>query len=259
MQPVPPKDIEKSIDSLQRIHAVISALALGEAVRRLISNPGTAEASFNAEALPQFIALVCTIVPFYHGMHRHLEATYLFATDVRRPKSVLLIDFVVFVVEASTFFAMAALFKTPAFYWVLTAFLTFDAIWAGATALINSVSMFRWCLLNFLAAAAMLLVLSLNVFKSGMDVWLLTLIVGVRTILDYSTHWRFYFPFGDNAQKQGHPQNNDIAVEAYYLWESEGRPPGHNDEYWSRAEERLRQRCEPNTCRPGSTSSRSVP
>jgi hypothetical protein len=199
MASTPPKDIEKSIDSLQRIHALISALALGEAVRRLIVNPGAPDASFNAEALPQFISLVCTVVPFYHGMHRHLEDTYLFATDVRHPKGVLLIDFVVFLVEASTFFALATLFKSPAFYWVLAGLLTFDAVWGGVTALINPATKFRWCLLNFCAAAAMVIVLSLNVFRPGMDVWLLTMIVGVRTILDYSTHWRFYFPFSGTA------------------------------------------------------------
>jgi hypothetical protein len=133
-------------------------------------------------------------------MHRHLEDTYLFATDVRHPKGVLLIDFVVFLVEASTFFALATLFKTPTFYWVLAALLTFDAFWGGATALINPATKFRWCLLNFFTAAAMFVVLSLNVFKPGHDVWLLTLIVAVRTIFDYTTHWRFYFPFGDAAQ-----------------------------------------------------------
>jgi hypothetical protein len=95
MPATPPKDIEKSIDSLQRIHALVSALALGEGVRRLIVNPGTADTSFNPEALPQFISLVCTLVPFYHGMHRHLENTYLFASDVRHPKGVLLVDIVV--------------------------------------------------------------------------------------------------------------------------------------------------------------------
>jgi hypothetical protein len=205
MPSTPPKDIEKSIDSLQRVHALISALALGEAVRRLITNPGTADASFNAEALPQFVALVCTIVPFYHGMHRHLEDTYLFASDVRHPKGVLLIDFVVFLVEASSFFALAVLFKAPSFYWVLAALLTFDAVWGGVTALINPATKFRWCLLNFGAAAAMIVVLSLNVFRPGMDVWLLTMIVGVRAILDYSTHWRFYFPFGDGARAEDHP------------------------------------------------------
>lgn len=200
MPSAPPKDIEKSIDSLQRIHALISALALGEGVRRLIVDPGTANTSFNLEALPQFISLVCTLVPFYHGMHRHLENTYLFASDVRHPKGVLLIDFVAFLVEASTFFALATLFKSPAFYWVLASLLTFDALWAGATALINPVTKFRWCLLNFCAAIAMLIVLSLNVFRPGMEVWLLTLIAGIRTVLDYSTHWRFYFPFGGDAQ-----------------------------------------------------------
>ena len=135
--PSPRKDIEKSIDSLQRIHAMVSALALGEAVRRLILNPGGADAAFNAEVMPQFIALVCTIVPFYHGMHRHLEHAYLFAQDTRHPKGVLLIDFVVFVVEACTFFALASLFHSPAFFWVLAALLTFDAVWGGLTALIT--------------------------------------------------------------------------------------------------------------------------
>lgn len=213
MPTTPPKDIEKSIDSLQRIHALISALALGEAVRRLIVNPGEADASFNIDALPQFVALVCTVVPFYHGMHRHLEDTYLFATDVRHPKGVLLIDFVVFLVESSTFFTLATLFKTPAFYWVLAALLTFDAFWGGITAIINPATKFRWCLLNFFTAATMFVVLSLNVFKPGYAVWLLTLIVAVRTIFDYTTHWRFYFPFGDNAQAadQQNAQNAQVA------------------------------------------------
>jgi hypothetical protein len=196
----PPKDIEKSIDSLQRIHALISALAVGEAVRRLIINPGAADASFNVEALPQFVALVCTVVPFYHGMHRHLEQTYLFATDVRHPKGVLLIDFVVFLVESSTFFALATLFKSPAFFWLLAVLLIFDALWSGTMALITQAANFKWCLLNFSTAIGMFVVLSLNVFKSGHDVWLLTLIVSIRTIIDYTTHWRFYFPFGDAAE-----------------------------------------------------------
>ena len=198
MTVTPRKDIEKSIDSLQRLHALISALAIGDAVRRLIVSPGAVEASFNIEAVPQFISLICTIVPFYHGMHRHLEDTYLFANDIRHPKGVLLIDFVVFLVESSTFYALATLFKSPAFYWVLAILLIFDALWGGATALINPATKFRWCLINFFTAATILVVLSLNVFKPGHDVWLLTMIAVVRTIIDYKTHWRFYFPFGDD-------------------------------------------------------------
>jgi hypothetical protein len=225
MPTTPPKPIEKSIDSLQRIHAIISALALGEAVRRLIVNPATPEASFNTDALPQFLALVCTLVPFYHGMHRHLEHTYLFAADAQHPRGVLLIDFVVFLVEASTFFALATLFKSPAFYWVLAALLTFDALWGGATALINQETKFRWCVLNFCAAAAIFVVLSLNIFKPGMDLWLLTLIVGVRTFLDYYTHWRFYFPFGDNAQTE--TRLSDSAHEAAPIHNAGTRPEPH--------------------------------
>jgi hypothetical protein len=202
MTTTPRKDIEKSIDSLQRLHALISALAIGDAVRRLILSPGNMDASFNIDAVPQFIALVCTIVPFYHGMHRHLEDTYLFAKDVQHPKGVLLIDFVVFLVEGCTFFALATLFKSPAFYWVLAALLIFDASWGGATALINPATKFRWCLINFFTAAAILVVLSLNVFKPGHDVWIVTMIAVIRTIFDYTTHWRFYFPFGDEL-----PQN----------------------------------------------------
>jgi hypothetical protein len=158
----------------------------------------------------------------------------------------LLIDFIVFVVEASTFFALAALFKTPTFYWALAALLTFDALWAGATSLVNPVTKFRWCLLNFCAAAGMVIVLSLDVFKPGMEVWVLTLIVAVRTIVDYSMHWRFYFPFGDDTQPEEKPRHEDVEREAYDLWERDGRPQGRSAEYWSRAEEALRRRGRPN-------------
>lgn len=169
-------------------------------MRRLIVNPGTADAAFNADVMPQFLALVCTIVPFYHGMHRHLEHTYLFARATRHPKGVLLIDFVVFVVEACTFFGLASLFHSPAFFWVLAALLTFDAVWGGLTALITQATKFRWCLLNFTVAVVMVVVLSLNVFQPGMAAWLLALIAAIRTIIDYYTHWYFYFPFSDGTQ-----------------------------------------------------------
>jgi hypothetical protein len=207
----PPKPIEKSIDSLQRIHALISALALGEAVRRLLLVPGSSEAVFNLAALPQFLALVLTIVPFYHGMHRHLEDTYLFRTSHDHPRGVLLIDFVVFLAESCTFFALASLLTSHSFYWVLLALLVFDGIWGGLTALIIKAPVYRWCVLNFVTATLMLLVLSLNVFRQGMDVWLLTVITGVRTVIDYSTHWSFYFPFSPTDET---PSNTVAQAQA---------------------------------------------
>jgi hypothetical protein len=36
--------------------------------------------------------------------------------------------------------------------------------------------------------------------------------------------------------------HGDVAIEAYYLWESEGRPEGRSEEHWSLAEERVRWR-----------------
>lgn len=42
------------------------------------------------------------------------------------------------------------------------------------------------------------------------------------------------------AQEQ--PSHKDVALAAYYLWESEGCPEGRSEDYWLRVEEQLRWR-----------------
>ncbi|MDB5306947.1 MAG: hypothetical protein JWO38_1149 [Gemmataceae bacterium] len=66
--------------------------------------------------------------------------------------------------------------------------------------------------------------------------------------------WQCVFLFGVEwalQQAEEKPPHKDVAIEAYYLWESEGRPEGRSMEYWSRAEERLRWRGRPDAVRGG--------
>jgi hypothetical protein len=46
------------------------------------------------------------------------------------------------------------------------------------------------------------------------------------------------------APTTSRPQSEDIAVLAYSLWESRGRPEGNPDEDWFKAQETLRDKVE---------------
>lgn len=41
-------------------------------------------------------------------------------------------------------------------------------------------------------------------------------------------------------QKQGAVQTDEVAVAAYLDWVAAGKPPGRDDEFWLKAEDRLR-------------------
>src|SRR5437879_12191265 len=103
----PSKIIERSVDSIQKIYAVVIALAISQAIQSLLKEPrGAADLSFErlSSGLPAFIAFLVTLVPFWHGMNRHLDRCYL-----EKPNSIvqgaLLLDFVTFFAEASFLFA----------------------------------------------------------------------------------------------------------------------------------------------------------
>src|SRR5690348_17087640 len=76
----PDKLFERSVDSIQKIYAVVIALAVTQSIQTLIKDSnGVADFTFERlrSGLPSLIAFVFTLVPFWHGMNRHLDKAYL--------------------------------------------------------------------------------------------------------------------------------------------------------------------------------------
>src|ERR1700756_37412 len=107
MSIAPDKVIERSVDSVQKIYAVVIALAVSQAIQSLLKGSNAA-ADLNlaqmSSGLPGFIAFLVTLVPFWHGMNRHLDRCYL-EKENAVVQGALLFDFVTFFVEASFLFA----------------------------------------------------------------------------------------------------------------------------------------------------------
>src|SRR4051794_39167471 len=82
------KSVERSVDSLQKLYAGVVAFAIGQAITRLVlvdrSTDALATWSDLQIRLPAFLAFLVVLVPFFHGMSRHLDECYL---EDRRPLS----------------------------------------------------------------------------------------------------------------------------------------------------------------------------
>ena len=102
--------LAKSVESLQRLYAIVVALAVAECLRRFLLDPTSNEFAVQWNHWPAFVAFLFTVIPFFHGMNRHLEEAYLIADPRRAPQvALLLLDFLVFFVEACVLFALAAM------------------------------------------------------------------------------------------------------------------------------------------------------
>jgi len=95
--------VERSVTSLQTIYAIIIALSMGQAIQTLFEAAPGGPLKLSSDVftyIPAFITFISLLVPFYHGMNRHLDMCYIEkSTDV--VKGALLFDFVIFFVEAA--------------------------------------------------------------------------------------------------------------------------------------------------------------
>src|ERR1700745_107170 len=130
------KTIERSIDTLQRIYAVVVALALNEALKRTFLQGGAGNVELDVTRMPEFIAFIVTAVPFVHGMNRHLDNTLttIKKTNRRSLFIVLLIDFAVFLAESCILFLLATSVKSETYFFrLLILLLVLDLVWSFIT------------------------------------------------------------------------------------------------------------------------------
>ena len=194
----PEKFIERSVDSLQKIYAVIVALSIGQAIQTLAVNWSEIPVH-----LPGFLAFVAIIVPFYHGMNRHLDKCY-----IERTKNVvqggLIFDFIVFFVLSSLLFVFSASIKSGLHsFMILGGLLAVDSIWALISHWIHyrgfTPSVLRWAVINGITLVVAVFVYFPQIYADDIKSWLFLILAIIRTVCDYKLCWDFYFPKSEAA------------------------------------------------------------
>ncbi|MFL5241455.1 MAG: hypothetical protein ACJ8FY_05050 [Gemmataceae bacterium] len=151
---------EKSFDSLQRIHAVIFALAIGEAVKRILTiDDSTHTVKPLVEYLPQFFTLILTIIPFYHGSHRHFDDRYVFNERPVNGKYFLFFELLACLLTACVFFWLSLAIKEEAFFYILTGMLAFNCVWGLIAWAVHGAGTWKWSTINIFTVAIFLSIL----------------------------------------------------------------------------------------------------
>jgi len=200
------KSAERSADSLQRLYTVVVALAVGQAITAFLKDRNTLldlRSADSVAALPALLAFFITLVPFYHGMNRHLDRCYL-EHDSGPKQGALLLDFTIFFLES--FFLLAASWairRGLLTFLFLGLLLIGDCIWGVVSHLIHYAggpsTVLRWTLINLIAVAIGLGVALTTVFGDASRSWMLLVVALLRTVADYWSSWRFYFPVVTDA------------------------------------------------------------
>jgi hypothetical protein len=144
------------------------------------------------------VTFLVTVVPFFHGMNRHLDRCYLENRDTKVQKA-LLFDFAVFFVEAGLLFALAASAQSGLYgFLILAAMLAIDVVWATISQWIhygeNPTGTWMWAAVNTATIVTIVLIYFLQVYSPAAKPWILSMIAVVRSVLDYSISWELYFP-----------------------------------------------------------------
>src|SRR5712691_1150791 len=74
---------EATVETLQRFYSVIVALGLTGGLAKLITSlEGSTSYLTNISLVALSVALLSTVVPFYHGMERHLYITHILQPEL---------------------------------------------------------------------------------------------------------------------------------------------------------------------------------
>lgn len=203
------KDARKrSVDNLQRLYTFVISLAVAESLRRtLLSTTGNAEFIWSNKWVMS-LSLIVTVIPFYHGANRYLDATYV--TDEREAKRYgLMIDFFFFFIHAFGMFILALLITNDPsliatndtyFFYGLAGLLVLDVIWVTVALFAITVRRAQkelpywvWAPINIVTVIIMYFLI-----RNMLWGWLLTLLT-LRSIVDYILAHKFYYPDKSDA------------------------------------------------------------
>jgi hypothetical protein len=218
--------LKRSIDTLQRIYAVVAALAIGEALRRAVLKGGgpahTLQVSWSDIQLPLCVAVLVTVIPFVHGMNRHLDEHMAdLAVPAKRSRMVatLMLDFLIFAIQCCVLFSLGGAVDSPGptFYRIFLALLLIDIFWAILRSLFelqaldwnridgqsrdDIIKQVLWAAINIVAVLAVIGVESAA--KNDLSqARLLGLLAVIRSGADYWFARDIYFPQKQTAMSQ---------------------------------------------------------
>jgi hypothetical protein len=189
---------ERSVDSLENIYAVVIALAIAQAVESLLKDPASGillDPSQIIAGLPAFVAFLVTLVPFWHGMNRHLDRCYL-EKKSGVVRGALLLDFTAFFIEASLLFTAGWTLRSGIHSFIaLGALLVVDMLWGAVSHLIHfrghKSHVLRWSAINVVAIGIAILI---DAYAFQPKTWVLMVVAIMRTVADYGICREFYFP-----------------------------------------------------------------
>jgi hypothetical protein len=206
---------KRSVDNLQRLYAFVVGLAITESLKKLVPDRG---GKVNVAQLLMVVSLLVTVIPFYHGSNRYLDATYVTGEHQTRRRWTLMYDFVMLFLQALTIFLLA-IFTTwdeQHFYKWLAYLFFIDAIWLLSSMTFLDTYPFKglptpfrrlaWIILS-LAFSPLLLALShwgyadSTVSHTTLN-WVLMFVAVGRTFADYALVFDFYFPKKEDAAKK---------------------------------------------------------
>lgn len=200
---------KRSVDNLQRLYTIVTGLSLTVAVGRLIGVSANDLSSLQgrvsgvdlrSEALPMFVSLLVTLLPFYHGANRYLDMAYVFTDDGSQPRPLAaVVDFVLFFGQAVIFYTMALVLADPVwFYWLFVALMATDGLWLAFVYFHSPANFSRikwWSFLNWPTAVVMFVIMATPLLPDDFKKWgLATFAAVARTVLDYLLQWSFYWP-----------------------------------------------------------------
>jgi hypothetical protein len=115
---------------LIELYAVGVGLALAVGVERMVDLPDTGTASIRWTSMPTFVALLPTLITFYHGALRHLHLRWIEERDTMRPLG-MMADLLMLVAGVTVLIGMAFLLTaTWSFAVALMVLLVVDCLWA---------------------------------------------------------------------------------------------------------------------------------
>ncbi|MHB8615187.1 MAG: hypothetical protein ACYC93_03845 [Candidatus Acidiferrales bacterium] len=145
--------------------------------------------------LPAFVALLVTLVPFWHGMNRHLDRCYLEKKSAV-VQGALLLDFTTFFLEASLLFAAGWSLRSGIYSFIaLGALLVVDMLWGFVSHQIHfpgqKSHVRKWSAINLVAIAIAILLVA---YPFNSKTIILMVVAIMRSVADYWICWDFYFP-----------------------------------------------------------------
>jgi hypothetical protein len=196
-----PADVKSAVESLQRIYAIVLALAIAESFKQFIADDALKpeDRYIHKDRIPALISFMLLVVPFYHGMSRYLFDVYIQPQRLAPDYGFFLAaDCLAFTFEAWIFFVLSRCLQEVQwrrfYFWVMS-LLSFDGIWGAYTMAIGRAPAAAWVLVNFVTVGLLLGIWGrVRDDHSRFYPRLATVVILVRTIVDFWLSWRFYFP-----------------------------------------------------------------